>query len=68
MSPLQMLALALAVLTFVFLAGYMIGRRVGHQQGSRRAKAKAPIMMRAEAHELGRCPICDTMWDEGVSG
>ena len=68
MSLLHLLALTLAVLTGVFLAGYMIGRRVGHQQGSRRARAEAPIMMRAEADELGRCPICDTMWNEGVSG
>ncbi|WP_274434265.1 hypothetical protein [Alicyclobacillus sp. ALC3] len=68
MTMTQWLAFILGGVAIVLLCGYAMGRRVGYRQGMRKAKAKVPLELRACAHELGHCPICDTMWHEGVSG
>jgi hypothetical protein len=42
----------------IFLVGYSIGRRTGIKEGYNEGMAYAPIEIKREYFEHGRCPIC----------
>ncbi len=50
----------LLLVALAFLAGYMVGHRHGRVEGFRDGAVFAPIEMRREALERGRCTICGT--------
>lgn len=56
MTPESWLLLA----AVAFLLGYLVGHRHGRIEGFRDGAAFAPIEMRREALERGRCIICGT--------
>ncbi len=45
---------------FLVLAGFAWGRRLGREEGAAAARAAAPLELRAETLESGRCPVCAT--------
>lgn len=50
----------LLLATVAFLLGYIIGHKHGRAEGFRDGAVFAPIEMRRESLERGRCTICGT--------
>ncbi len=47
---------------FVFLVGYVIGKRHGWKCGYNEAEAIAPLEIRRQSLENGKCIICEELW------
>ncbi|MDQ0189319.1 hypothetical protein JI721_17020 [Alicyclobacillus cycloheptanicus] len=63
-SLVQTMLFLAAGLCITVLISYAVGRRVGVRQGRAKHKALAPIELRAQAYESGRCPVCGTAAEE----
>lgn len=50
-----------------FLLGYIVGHRHGRAEGFRAGAVFAPIEMRRESLERGRCTICGTGTGTGTN-
>ncbi len=50
----------LSLMAVAFLLGYIVGHRHGRVEGFRDGAVFAPIEMRRESLERGRCTICGT--------
>lgn len=61
MSLLQMVSIAVLLLSLTSLVAYGWGRRVGIRQGQVTGLRRAPLQLRMEACQTGQCPVCGTV-------
>ncbi|MCK4258325.1 MAG: hypothetical protein KAX49_05070 [Halanaerobiales bacterium] len=43
---------------FIFLVGFMLGRKVGLEEGEKTGLKKAPLEIKCRSLEMGECIIC----------